>query len=236
MMAPPAIVSARNISKSYGSGTSPTRALLDVSVDVFPGEMVLLFGPSGSGKTSLISILAGLLRATGGQVSLCGVDISQMPESQLALVRRQSVGFIFQGYNLFRALSARDNIAEILALRGMPIARARESAVEWLGRVGLAARTDHLPSMLSGGERQRVAIARALAGAPRVVFGDEPTAALDGTTARALMELLRAQVSPETAMVLVTHDTRLEKYADRIVELEDGRVVRSRPGEWRAGA
>jgi putative ABC transport system ATP-binding protein len=216
---------AEQVSKSYGSGALTTPVLHDVSMALPAGELTLLMGPSGSGKTTLLSILAGLLRPSSGQVELCGESISDAPEAAVTRRRRLDLGFVFQTYNLFPALSALDNVAEILALKGAPVARAREEARAALERVGLEDRLDHLPAKLSGGEKQRVAIARACAGRPRLILGDEPTAALDGATASSVMELLRAQVTPERSVLLVTHDHRLERFADRVIELADGRIT-----------
>jgi len=185
-------------------------------------------GPSGSGKTTLLSIMAGLLRPTSGSVTLCGSSITELSDGAVARVRRDALGFVFQSYNLFPALTALDNVAEPLALRGPSIREARARARETLARVGMERRAGHRPAELSFGEQQRVAIARALAGDPRVVFGDEPTAALDGESAGAVMALLREAVTQDRGVMLVTHDHRLERYADRIVRLEDGRVVAPR--------
>jgi putative ABC transport system ATP-binding protein len=225
-----ALIRAEGVYKTYGAGALATPVLFDVSVTLRAGELVLLMGPSGSGKTTLISILAGLLRPTAGRVALCGREITALSEDAIARLRRQRLGFVFQTYNLFPALTALDNVAEVLALKGLPIARARERARAVLGRVGLADRTHHLPADLSGGQKQRVAIARALAGDPQVILGDEPTGALDGVTAAGVMELLRAHVSPSASVLLVTHDHRLERFADRVIAMEDGRIVADAPG------
>ncbi|MBE7485291.1 MAG: ABC transporter ATP-binding protein [Polyangiaceae bacterium] len=204
-------------------------------MEVFAGELVLLMGPSGSGKTTLISILAGLLRPTGGQVELCGARISEQHEAEVTRVRRRHLGFVFQSYNLFPALSALDNIAEVLKLKGLPAREAKERASRALTDVGLGERLHHRPGELSGGQKQRVAIARALAGDPALVMGDEVTAALDTHTALHVLEILRRQVSSERGILLVTHDRRLEQFADRVIEIEDGRISRIVPGGARAG-
>jgi putative ABC transport system ATP-binding protein len=216
------LLSARDVHKRLGCGAAAIQVLQGVSMSLRRGELVLLVGPSGSGKTTLLSILAGLMRPSGGVVELCGARISEMSGSEVASVRRRQVGFVFQGFNLFGALTALDNVAEPLALKGVPIAQARERARSCLERVGLSSRASHAPAALSGGERQRVAIARALAGDPAIVFGDEPTAALDGRTADAVLSILREAVDADRAMLLVTHDRRLERYADRVLHLEDG--------------
>jgi len=216
------------ISKVYGEGRLTTRVLSDVSLTVSAGELTLLMGPSGSGKTTLLSILAGLLRPSNGDVELCGSAIARAPAAVVTRVRRAHLGFVFQGYNLFPALTALENVAEILALKGVALPQARARAATALTRVGLAERLHHLPAQLSGGEKQRVAIARACAAQPQLVLGDEPTAALDGASATAVMELLRDHVNEDRAVLLVTHDHRLERFADRVIELSDGRVIDDR--------
>ena len=222
------LLAARGVQKTYGHGALATTALREVSLEVRAGELTLLMGPSGSGKTTLISILAGLLRPSHGEVELCSSVISHMSEAAIAAVRRQNLGFVFQSYNLFPALTARDNVAVVLRMKGLSQAEADRKATETLAKVGLGERVHHRPGELSGGQKQRVAIARAIAGEPALVVGDEITAALDGATGMAVLELLRAHVGPRTGVLLVTHDHRLEAYADRVIEMEDGRIVRDR--------
>lgn len=217
------------VTKTYGQGDLAVPVLHGVSLALPPGELVLLMGPSGSGKTTLLSILAGLLRPSSGTVDLCGERISAMSEGAVARVRRKHLGFVFQTYNLFPALTALDNIAEVLAMKGMPLDTARAEAKRALERVGLGHRTHHLPSDLSGGQKQRVAIARALAGSPSLLLGDEVTAALDGVTANSVLEILRGQVTKSTSVLLVTHDHRLERFADRVIAIEDGLIVKDEP-------
>ncbi|MCB9596106.1 MAG: ABC transporter ATP-binding protein [Sandaracinaceae bacterium] len=221
-----ALLDAHGLSFSHGQAPFLTPVLRDLSVSIRPGELTVLMGPSGSGKTTLISILAGLLRPTSGHVDLCGERITGMDDAAVTAARRRSLGFVFQAFHLFEALSAVDNVAEILALSGVPIRAARERSRELLVRFGLGDRLDNRPGQLSAGQRQRVAIARALAPNPKIVIADEPTVALDGATAKSVMQLLREYVSGGTAVVLVTHDTRLITPTDRIIELEDGRIVR----------
>jgi putative ABC transport system ATP-binding protein len=225
-MAP--LIVARNVSKTFGEGSLAVRAVRGVSLAIAPGELVLVMGPSGSGKTTLLCLLAGLLRASGGDVELCGHTITGAGEAALARVRRQHLGFIFQSYNLFPALSAYDNVREILRMRGVPAHASAARAREALRRVGMEDRFSHRPAELSGGQKQRVAIARALAVQPDVVIGDEITAALDGATALAVMRLLREQLTARRSIVLVTHDPRLEAFADRVIEIADGTVARER--------
>jgi putative ABC transport system ATP-binding protein len=217
---------ATSVSKSYGEGALATRVLHEVSLALPAGELALLMGPSGSGKTTLISILAGLLRPSSGSVELCGEPIGDAPAQTVTKTRRAHLGFVFQTYNLFPALTALENVAEILAMKRVPLSEARARAEAALRRVGLGERLHHVPAKLSGGEKQRVAIARAFAAAPALILGDEPTAALDGTSAATVMQLLREHVGPGRSVLLVTHDRRLEKFADRVIELADGRIQR----------
>jgi putative ABC transport system ATP-binding protein len=219
------LVRAEGVTKTYGSGELATPVLHSVSLELPAGELVLLMGPSGSGKTTLISVLAGLLKPTSGRVELCGEPISRLSEAAITRVRRKNLGFVFQTYNLFPALSALDNVAEVLRLKGMRARAARERAAAALSDVGLGDRLRYRPDQLSGGQKQRVAIARALAGDPALVFGDEITAALDTHTALGVLEILRAQVGPERGILLVTHDHRLEQFAHRVIALEDGRIA-----------
>ncbi len=219
------LLAAHGIRKTYGQGTLVTPVLHDVSLAVPRGQLVLLMGPSGSGKTTLISILAGLIRPTSGSVDVCGHTLTSLSESDNARVRREHVGFVFQADNLFPALTALANVAEVLHMRGLPRKVARPVARAALTRVGLADRFDHRPGELSGGQRQRVAVARALASRPSLLIGDEITSALDGTTALEIMQLVRAFVTDDSAAVIVTHDHRLERFADRIIRMEDGRIV-----------
>jgi putative ABC transport system ATP-binding protein len=219
------LASARAVSKTFSAGALSATVLHEVTLDVRAGEFALLMGPSGSGKTTLLCLLSGLLRPSTGEIDLCGVPVSRLPDRAAAEVRRRSVGFVFQTYNLFPALTALDNVAEVLALKGMAHAQARDAAAAALTRVGLAHRLEHRPGELSGGERQRVAIARALAGAPALIFGDEPTAALDRQTGLEVVQLLKQQVNEHCGILLVTHDSRLVPFADRLIEIDDGRIL-----------
>lgn len=225
-----ALASARGVSFAYGEAPLVTKVLHELSLDVEPGELTVLMGPSGSGKTTLISILAGLLRPTTGTVTLAGEEITRMDDAEVTAARRRSLGFVFQAFHLFPALSATDNVAEILALSGLSIRRARERARALLTRFGLEGRLDNLPGQLSAGQRQRVAIARALAPDPKIVIADEPTVALDGPTAKSVMGLLREYVSGGTGVLLVTHDARIIEPTDRVVEIEDGRIAKDGKG------
>jgi putative ABC transport system ATP-binding protein len=224
------LVRARHLRKTYGEGALTVPVLHDVSIDILPGEITLLMGPSGSGKTTLISILAGLMHPSAGNVELCASPITELDEPAVSAVRRRHLGFVFQTYNLFPALTALDNVAIVLRMKGLSATRAQEKARETLVRVGLAERLHHYPGEMSGGQKQRVAIARALAGDPSLVIGDEVTAALDTASGMRVIELLREHVRPETGVLLVTHDHRLEPLADRIVAIEDGAIVEERRG------
>jgi putative ABC transport system ATP-binding protein len=211
--------------KIYGRGEHAVAALIDATLDIRAGEVTLIEGPSGSGKTTLISILGLLLKPTSGEVWLEGRDVARLTERELPPLRARNFGFVFQGFNLFPALTALDNVAMAIQMKDPGRKDPRGEARRLLDLVGLAARAHHLPADLSGGQKQRVAIARALGGNPPIIVGDEPTAALDTKTALSVMELLRALASDHgRAVVVVTHDPRLERFADRVVRVEDGRI------------
>jgi putative ABC transport system ATP-binding protein len=219
-----ALVKATAVTKTFKNGANETPVLRGVDLEVAKGELVLLMGPSGSGKTTLLSLLAGFLRPTSGEVELMGVPISRATEAEVARVRRRHLGFVFQTYNLFPALTALDNVAEVLVLKGSARGEARDKARAALETVGLGHRTDYLPRDLSGGQKQRVAVARALAGDPELVIGDEVTAALDRESSEKVLEVLSRHKGPRSSVLLVTHDRRLERYADRVVEMQDGKI------------
>jgi putative ABC transport system ATP-binding protein len=219
------LIELKGIGKTYGAGETAVRALAEADLDIHAGEVLLIEGPSGSGKTTLLSILGLLLRPTEGVVRIGGRQVDKLPERELPAIRASTFGFIFQGFNLFPALTALENVSIPIRMKN---ARARDpegEARRLLGAVGLGDRMHHLPADLSGGQKQRVAIARALAGSPPVILGDEPTAALDSKTALGVMDLLRSLAKNEQrAVVVVTHDHRLERYADRVVLVDDGFV------------
>jgi putative ABC transport system ATP-binding protein len=216
-------VAGRDLHMNYRSGNTQVAALRGVSLDIMPGEFLLLMGPSGSGKTTLVSILGGILTPSAGAVNAFGVQVTSLSARDLARFRLRHVGFVFQGFNLFAALSARENVQLALALKGVRDASARAQARDLLDEVGLAAKAERLPRDLSAGEKQRVAIARALAGSPPLIMADEPTASLDSDNGRHVTELLRALAKDRGCAVLtVTHDPRIIDVADRIVHLEDG--------------
>jgi putative ABC transport system ATP-binding protein len=221
-----AAIAVREISKTYAEGEAAMRALDGVDLDVQRGELMLLMGPSGSGKTTLLSIMGCILRPSGGTIRLLGRDVTGLGERELPRVRLDHIGFVFQGFNLFSTLTAAGNVALALDLKGVPRREASRRAAMLLEQVGLSAKRDAYPADLSGGQKQRVAIARAIAGDPSIVLADEPTAALDTHSGHAVMELLRELARErDRAIVIVTHDSRVLSYADRIVHIEDGRIV-----------
>jgi putative ABC transport system ATP-binding protein len=223
---PVAVAAVAAVSKVFGAGETQVTALADADLSIHAGEILLVEGPSGSGKTTLISILGLLLRPTRGSVLVRGQDVTRLPERALPAIRASTFGFIFQGFNLFPALNALENVALAIRMKTPGARRAEAEARRLLAAVGLEGRMHHLPATLSGGQKQRVAIARALAGDPPIILGDEPTAALDTRTALGVMELLRSLATEQgRAVVVVTHDPRLERYADRVARVEDGRVV-----------
>ena len=220
------VIQIRDVVKHYGNGASQVRALQGVDLDVRAGEVLALMGPSGSGKTTLLSIMGCILRATAGSVKIAGREMVGLPESEMPRVRLQHFGFIFQGFNLFPALTARENVEIALDLKRAPRRQARGRAEELLAGVGLAEKAGSHPADLSGGEKQRVAIARALAGDPPMILADEPTAALDSASGKTVMTILSSLAHQRArAVVIVTHDPRVLGYADRVVRMADGRML-----------
>ena len=216
---------ACGIEMIYQSGRQSFKVLKGIDLQVRSGDIQLLMGPSGSGKTTLLSILAGLLTPTAGRVMLLDENITQMSRQQLAQFRLRNIGFIFQGFNLFPALTAAENVEVALNIKGIRGRRARQEAQIRLDQVGLADKKHLRPRDLSGGQKQRVAIARALAGSPKLIMADEPTAALDSTSGHAVIDVLRKLAKEDGATVLmVTHDPRIIDVADRILHLEDGKI------------
>jgi putative ABC transport system ATP-binding protein len=227
------LLEAVNVSKDLGSGAAKVAALKGVSLALNGGELTLLMGPSGSGKTTLLSILGCMLTPTEGTVRIRGRSTAGAEPEDLALLRREHVGFVFQSFHLFPTLSATDNVRLALDIRGERSRRAKAKSREAMARVGLPHKLKAFPRELSGGEQQRVAIARAIVGNPSIILADEPTAALDGENGQAVMKIL-AGIAREQgrAVLIVTHDPRLLPQADRVVHIEDGRIVR----EERRGA
>src|SRR5215207_10128347 len=215
----------RQVSKVYGSGPTEVHALCEVDLSVERGELVAIMGPSGSGKSTLLTIAGSLEGATSGQVLVDGVDLAGISRSERARMRRRSIGYVFQDFNLLAGLTAVENVALPLELDGVGVRAARDAGLAVLEELGLAAQAGRYPDDLSGGERQRVAIARAVVGDRRVILADEPTGALDSVNGEAVMRLLRTACKRGAAGIVVTHDAQLASWADRVVFLRDGRAV-----------
>jgi putative ABC transport system ATP-binding protein len=220
-----AVLVVSNASKSYGEGAALVPALLDVSLTVEAGELVAIMGPSGSGKSTLLTIAGTLEEPDAGSVSVAGTDVGGMSRNQRARLRRRSIGYVFQDFNLLAGLTATENVALPLELDGMRARAARKAASAVLEQVALTDRADHYPDQMSGGERQRVAIARAVVGDRRLLLADEPTGALDSINGEGVIRLVRAACKRGVAGVIVTHDAQLASWADRVVFLRDGRTV-----------
>lgn len=222
----PPRLECRRLCKRLPWGEGQLSILEDIDLSLADGESVAILGPSGSGKTTLLSMLGCMLTPTHGSITIHGERVSDLNESQLPSVRRRYVGFIFQAFNLFAALTAAENVEVVLQLKKVDRRRRRQEAHELLEAVGLGGRADHLPRDMSGGERQRVSIARALAGDPPLIMADEPTANLDWKNGEQVMKLLHGITRSEGRTVLiVTHDHRVMPYIDRSVKIEDGRLV-----------
>ena len=216
----------RRVSKVYGRGATEVHALAGVSLSVDPGAMVAVMGPSGSGKTTLLTIAGSLEEPTEGQVLIGGAALSAMSRNAKARLRRRTVGYVFQDFNLLPGLTAAENVSLPLELDGWPARRARAAGLAALERLSLAGQASRYPDELSGGERQRVAIARATVGERRLLLADEPSGALDSGNAEAVMRLVHeACKNGGVAAVVVTHDAQLASWADRVVFLRDGRVT-----------
>jgi putative ABC transport system ATP-binding protein len=223
----PAVI-CRDVVKTYGKGEIAVRALKGVSLEARFGELLMIVGPSGCGKTTLLSVICGTLRADSGTIELFGKTISSMPDRELTAFRARNVGFIFQQFNLVPTLTARENVSIPRLLTGASYAAAQEDAGAMLAQVGLAGREESFPSQMSGGQQQRVAISRAMVHQPRLVICDEPTASLDAAAGQRALDLLRESARhPDRCVIVVTHDSRIFHYADRIVEMDDGLVIAS---------
>ena len=215
----------RQVSKVYGSGPSEVRALHDVDLSVEREELVAVMGPSGSGKSTLLTIAGSLEEASSGQVLVDGIDLATVSRSDRSKLRRRSIGYVFQDFNLLPGLTALENVTLPLELDGVRARAARNAALGALEQLGVAERADRFPDELSGGERQRVAIARAIVGERRLLLADEPTGALDSVNGEGVMRLLRDATQRGVAGVVVTHEAHLASWADRVVFLRDGHVV-----------
>jgi len=221
---PQPIIRLTDVRLNLESRAGVVEILKGITLDITEGQSVAIVGPSGSGKTSLLMILAGLERATRGDVQVAGRDFNALGEDQLALARGEDIGIVFQSFHLIPTMTALENVALPLEFAG--VAEAREKARALLSEVGLAARLDHFPAQLSGGEQQRVALARALAPEPKLLLADEPTGNLDGKTGRQIVDLLFGlKRRSDATLVLVTHDERLAKECERTIRMADGRIV-----------
>ncbi len=221
-----AVLEVRDLVKTFTVDGSPVNALDHVSFEVYPGEFVAVVGPSGSGKTTLLSILAALLAPTSGEVFIDGHELSRMGERERVRLRRSRIGFTFQSNNLIPYLTAQENVEFMLRLNGLRARNGRSRPDELLGRLGLGDRLHNLPAQLSGGEQQRVAIARALIHEPALVLADEPTAALDTQRAFQVVETFANLIHEQNRTgIMVTHDLRMCKYVDRVLQMRDGQIV-----------
>jgi len=219
------VLEMRQVSRTYGDGAAEVRALADIDLSVDAGAMVAVMGPSGSGKSTLLTIAGSLEDPTSGDVVVCGADLAKLSRNGKARLRRRSIGFVFQDFNLLPGLTAAENVALPLELDGVSARKARTAGLNALESLGLADRASAFPDQLSGGERQRVAIARAVVGEHQLLLADEPSGALDSANGEAVMRLIHAACKRGMAAVVVTHDAQLASWADRVVFLRDGRVT-----------
>lgn len=223
------VLHAKGLCKSFGNGRVQTSVLHDLSVDIHARELTLISGPSGCGKSTLLAILSGLQKPDGGTVTALGGSLGGLDRRQLEHFRLRHTGFVFQGFNLFPALTALEQVELPLYYLGLTAAQVRERALRALDEVGLTHRIALLPAALSGGEKQRVAVARAIAKAPELLFADEPTSALDAANGQMVIDMLhRIARSHGTAVLCVSHDPRLLGHADRVLSMEDGRILADR--------
>jgi putative ABC transport system ATP-binding protein len=228
-------VVCRGVTKMFGEGESSVQALRGVDLDIRMGELGMLVGPSGCGKTTLLSVIAGLLDSSNGEIEVLGEKPARMTLEQRIRFRRKNLGFVFQQFNLLPSLTAAENVAVPLLAAGVNRVDAVNEATQLLGQLGIAERAHALPSQLSGGQQQRVALGRALIHQPRLIVCDEPTSALDAKTGHAVMELLsEVAVRPGRAVIVVTHDSRVFEFADTIAHMDDGRIQEVEAGSGRA--
>ena len=228
-MTSPAAIAVRvsGVAKSFGEAAAAVVALRDVDLEARRGELIMLVGPSGCGKTTLLSVVAGTLQADAGEVEVFGRRLDGLSQAELTAFRRRNLGFVFQSFNLIPTLTVRENVMVPLLIQGVAHAEAARRAGEMLAKVGLAGREEGAVTALSGGQQQRVAIARALVHEPPLLICDEPTSALDKDTGGKVMEMIRdLSRSPDRCVIVVTHDSRIFRFADRIAEMEDGRIRR----------
>jgi putative ABC transport system ATP-binding protein len=226
----PAPIGVQGVTKVFELGHQRVAALDGLDVAVAPGEFVVFMGPSGSGKSTLLNLVGGLDRPTSGRILVGEDDIAQMDEIALASYRRRMVGFVFQSFNLISSMTALQNVEFPMLFAGLGRATRRSRAAALLAAVGLGPRSGHRPVELSGGEQQRVAIARAMANDPPILLGDEPTGNLDSRTGEEIMQLLSGLNRVGHTLLVVTHDTRIARFADRVVHMQDGKSLREEPG------
>jgi putative ABC transport system ATP-binding protein len=219
------VLEMHGVSRVYGQGAAEVHALTDIDLNVEAGAMVAVMGPSGSGKSTLLTIAGSLEDPTSGEVVIGGAALAKMSRNDKARLRRRTIGFVFQDFNLLPGLTAAENVALPLELDGMSARKARVEGLKALDELGLGARASNFPDQMSGGERQRVAIARALVGDRRLLLADEPSGALDSANGEAVIRLIHAACKRGVAAVVVTHDAQLASWADRVVFLRDGRVT-----------
>ncbi len=221
------VVSCQNIVKIFNKGEAEVRALRGICLEMYKNELLMLVGPSGCGKTTFVSVLSTLLDFEEGSCEVLGIDIKGMNDAEKTVFRGESIGFVFQSFNLLPSLSAVENIALPLTIAGVKREKALHSAREILEAVELADKADFKPNKLSGGQQQRVAIARALVHKPKLIICDEPTSSLDHKSGQVVMQLLKKIIKErETSMIIVTHDNRIYEYADRIATMEDGTIIK----------
>jgi len=221
---PQTIVEVQNASKTYLSGDTTVVALQPTNVSFNKGELTLIMGPSGSGKTTLLSLVGCIIYPTEGDVFLKNANVTKLSEKELANIRLNTVGFVFQHFNLLEPLTALENVMQPMLLQNVSVSEAKERALSALEKVNLLDRKNNLPKKLSGGQKQRVAIARALVTSPDIILCDEPTASLDAKSGAVIMEELKELSRQDKAVIIVTHDLRLRKFADRVIYVEEGKV------------
>ncbi|MDT8319172.1 MAG: ABC transporter ATP-binding protein [Xanthomonadales bacterium] len=223
-------IECRELCKYYQQGDAVIKALDLVSLDIEKGAFVCLSGPSGSGKTTLLNMIGGLDKLDSGQVSIDGERIDRLDKGELADIRLHHIGFVFQAYNLIAVLTARENVEFVMQVQGVPAAERQRKSMAILEEVGLQGMADRRPAQLSGGQQQRVAVARAIVSQPKLVLADEPTANLDSKSASRLMELLRALNENHGVTFLIsTHDERVMRYAERLIQMRDGKITGDHP-------
>ena len=219
------LLELQHISKSYGEGSTIVHALDQIDLSLDEGQLVAVMGPSGSGKSTLLTIAGSLEEPTSGEVSIGGASLRAMSRNDKARLRRRSIGYVFQDFNLLPGLTAAENVALPLELDGVSARKAQQAGLAALERLGLAERAGHYPDQLSGGERQRVAIARSVVGERKLLLADEPSGALDSTNSEVVMRMILDACKRGVAAVVVTHDAQLASWADRVIFIRDGRVV-----------